>query len=167
MATRSVLVKRPPHTVWALLSDRDRYADWVVGARDSRPLAGEWPAVGSSLRYELRLGPLRLSGRTVVRSSDPPRALELEARRGRLGTARIAVEVRPWGEDSLVILDEHPLTGPGGRMHSVLDELLLQLRHRRMLRLLARCAERYPAPPPAPAPPKEPGTGGSEEAERG
>ncbi|WP_165989852.1 SRPBCC family protein [Streptomyces sp. YIM 98790] len=165
MATRTILVKRPPRAVWALLSDRNRYADWVIGARDSRPLEGDWPEVGASLQYVLKIGPWRLSGRTLVRHSEPPRLLELEAQRGRLGSARIALEVRPWGDASLVILDEHPLTGPGGRMHSPLDEALLQLRHRRMLRLLARAAERYPEPDDPPAGGGDPPP--SEQTERG
>ncbi|MEO3749358.1 SRPBCC family protein [Streptomyces sp. B6B3] len=150
MAVRPVLIRRPPAAVWAVLADGDRYADWVVGTHDSRPLEGDWPSVGATLRYVVRVGPWRLGGETVVRVNEPGRRLELEAHSGRLGTARIAIEIRPWGDDALVIVDEHPLRGPGGRMHNRSSEALLQLRHRRMLRQLARVVEgdeasRHPA----------------------
>ncbi len=141
MAVRPILIRRPPEAVWAVLGNGHRYAEWVVGTHDSRPLDGDWPAVGSALRYVVRVGPWRLSGQTVVRVNEPGRRLELEAHSGRLGTARIAIEIRPWGDDTLVIVDEHPLAGPGGRLHNRGSEALLQLRHRRMLRQLARVVE--------------------------
>ena len=82
----------------------------------SRPLDDRWPAEGSAIRYTAGAGPLRFSGRTVVRRCEPGKLLELEAQSRPLGSARIAIDVRPWGENTLVIIDEHPLTGPGGRI---------------------------------------------------
>ncbi|KKD02324.1 polyketide cyclase, partial [Streptomyces sp. WM6386] len=41
----------------------------------------------------------------------------------------------------LVIVDEHPLQGEGGRLHNVGFEALIQLRHRTMLARLARLCE--------------------------
>ncbi len=67
--------------------------------------------------------------------------LEIEAKAGRLGTGRISVELRPWGEQCLVIVDEHPLRGPGGLMHNVGVEALIQIRHRAMLARLAHLCE--------------------------
>lgn len=55
--------------------------------------------------------------------------------------ARIAVELRPWGEQCLVIVDEHPLRGPGGLVHNVGVEALIQVRHRAMLARLAKLCE--------------------------
>ncbi|WP_326595514.1 SRPBCC family protein [Streptomyces sp. NBC_01803] len=141
MAIRSVLIRRPPDAVWAVLRDGRRYADWVVGTHASEPLDDAWPAVGAAIEYTVKAGPRQLSGRTVVRAHEPGRRLELEAKSGLLGTARIAIEVRPWGEETLVILDEHPLTGAGGKLHNMASDTLLQLRHRRMLRKLARVVE--------------------------
>ncbi|MBB0244297.1 SRPBCC family protein [Streptomyces alkaliphilus] len=146
MAVRPVLIRRSPAVVWKVLSDCRRYADWVVGTREARPSHGDWPEPGSALRYEVGVGPWRLPGRTVVRVCEPRRRLELEAEAGRLGTARIALELRPWGPDTLVIVDEHPLTGPGGRLHNALSEALLQQRHRRMLRNLASVVEAAGSP---------------------
>jgi uncharacterized protein YndB with AHSA1/START domain len=141
MAVHHQLIRRPPEAVWSVLRDRDRYCDWVVGTADSEPAEGEWPEVGSALRYSVRIGPWTLHGRTVVRRHEPPRTLELEAESGKLGTARIAVDVRPWGEDTLVIVDEHPLTGTGGTLHNTAFDALLVVRHRRMLSRLAAVVE--------------------------
>ncbi|MGK5532978.1 SRPBCC family protein [Streptomyces sp. URMC 129] len=141
MAIRPVLIRRPPEAVWAVLRDGHRYADWVVGTHASEPLDGDWPAVGSAIKYTVKAGPWHAGGRTVVRAHEPGTRLELEAQSGVLGSARISIEVRPWGEDTLVVVDEHPLTGPGGKLHNMASDALLQLRHRRMLRKLARVVE--------------------------
>ncbi|MFC8920900.1 SRPBCC family protein [Streptomyces sp. NPDC047821] len=141
MAVRHQLIQRPPEAVWAVLSDPSRYSDWVVGTSSSRPKEGDWPKTGSALEYTVRLGPYTAAGETVVRLCEPPRCLELEAKSEPLGTARIAIEVRPWGEESLVIVDEHPLRGPGGLLHNTVIDAALQLRHRAMLRRLADVVE--------------------------
>lgn len=63
------------------------------------------------------------------------------------------MEVRPWGKDTLVILDEHPLRGAGGALHNGLLDAAQQIRHRAMLGRLARLCEGTDAPdrrtPPA------------------
>ncbi|GGN34639.1 polyketide cyclase [Streptomyces kronopolitis] len=144
MAVRNQLIKRAPEAVWAVLADGTRYAEWVVGTDESRPDQGSWPEVGSTIAYTVRLGPWTLHGHTTVRRCDPPRELELEVDSGSLGTARIAIDVRPWGADSLVVVDEHPLTGPGGALHNAALDVLLQLRHRSMLSRLAKVIEDLP-----------------------
>ncbi|MEU4875996.1 SRPBCC family protein [Streptomyces sp. NPDC021608] len=141
MAVRHRLIKVSPRTVWAVLSDGSRYADWVVGTSSSEPVRGRWPQVGAAIAYEVRLGPLRLTNETVVRHCEEGSELELEAHAGVLGTARIAIELRPWGEHCLVIVDEHPLQGAGGRLHNAGAEALIQLRHRAMLARLAGVCE--------------------------
>jgi uncharacterized protein YndB with AHSA1/START domain len=141
MAVRHQLIKRPPEAVWAVLEDASRYSDWVVGTSSSRRKSGDWPKTGSTLEYTVRLGPWTADGETVVRLYDPPGRLELEAKSGALGTARIAIEVRPWGDETLVVVDEHPLRGPGGLLHNTVIDALLQVRHRAMLRRLADVIE--------------------------
>ncbi|GAB7029280.1 SRPBCC family protein [Streptomyces sp. NPDC021749] len=141
MALRHQLIKAGPEAVWAVLADGSRYQDWVVGTVHSHPKDDRWPRLGAALEYTFRVGPWELDGQTIVRCSEPPRRLELEIDSGRLGTARIALELRPWGEHTVVIADEHPLTGPSGRLHNAGVDMLLQLRHRRMLGNLARVAE--------------------------
>ena len=142
MAVRHALVRRAPEAVWSVLSDGRQYATWVVGTAQTREADSDWPQVGSEIHYAVRLGPVTLRNRTVVRICEPPSRLELEAVAGPLGTARIAIQVKPWGAgETLVIVDEHPLRGPGSRMHIAPVDLLIQLRHRRMLSRLAEVVE--------------------------
>ncbi|MFF9472149.1 SRPBCC family protein [Streptomyces roseolus] len=141
MAVRHRLVHATPHQVWDVLADATRYADWVVGTSESRPARGQWPALDSALEYTVALGPWTVSGTTVVRRVEAPRELELEVDSGPVGTARVAIEVRPWGEESLVIVDEHPLRGMGGALHNAAVDALIQLRHRNMLKRLAAVVE--------------------------
>ncbi|MET9374130.1 SRPBCC family protein [Streptomyces sp. NPDC003035] len=141
MAVRHQLIRRSPEDVWAVLADPSRYSEWVVGTSDSEPLDGDWPQVGSRLRYTVRLGPWSGHGETIVRRCEPGAELELEAVAQGIGTARIALVVSPWGEETLVICDEHPLRGLGGRWHNTLSDSLIELRHRGMLARLARTVE--------------------------
>ncbi|MGY6026341.1 SRPBCC family protein [Streptomyces spinosirectus] len=143
MAVRHRLIKVSPQTVWSVLADGSRYAEWVVGTSGSEPVRGQWPQVGSAIGYSVPLGPLRLTNETVVRYCEEGSELGLEAQAGALGTARIAIELRPWGEHCLVVVDEHPLQGAGASplLHNVGMEALIQIRHRAMLARLARVCE--------------------------
>jgi hypothetical protein len=141
VAVRHRLIKVAPRTVWAVLADGSRYAEWVVGTSTSQPVRGHWPEVGAAIAYEIRLGPLSLGNETVVRRCEEGTVLELEARAGVLGTARIALELRPWGEHCLVLVDEHPLQGAGGVLHNAGVEALIQVRHRAMLARLDKVCQ--------------------------
>ncbi|MFD8205963.1 SRPBCC family protein [Streptomyces sp. NPDC059695] len=142
MAVRHQLIRRPPQVVWTVLADPDAYSEWVVGPSESAPLDDDWPAVGARLRYTVRMGLWSFHGVTTVRHVEPGRELELEASFKALGTARIFLQLRPWGQDTLVVCDEHPLRGVGGTLHNPATEALLQLRHRGMLARLADVSER-------------------------
>ncbi|MFB7395204.1 SRPBCC family protein [Streptomyces sp. NPDC056191] len=115
-----------------------------MGTSDSLPLDDAWPAPGSRLRYTIRLGLWAAEGVTTVRHQETGRELELEASLKPFGTARIFLQLRPWGEETLVVCDEHPLRGLGGTLHNSLSEAVLQLRHRSMLARLATLVERRP-----------------------
>lgn len=141
MAVRQQLIRRPPEDVWAVLEDQNKYEDWVVGTSHTEPAVGEWPEVGAELTYTVHLGPRDFAGHTIVRRCERPRILELEALSGPLGSARIALDVRPWGDQTLLIIDEHPLRGPGWGLHNAVVDAVLQLRHRIMLHRLARVVE--------------------------
>ncbi|MGW8885891.1 SRPBCC family protein [Streptomyces sp. NPDC055749] len=144
MAVRHRLIESTVEDVWAVLTDATRYGDWVVGTSKSLPDEGVWPQVGSSITYTIQLGPWSAAGSTVVRRCEAPGVLELEVDSGRLGTARIALKVRPWGENALVTIDEHPLRGPAGKLHNTAVDALIQLRHRSMLARLADTVENAP-----------------------
>ncbi|MFF3493227.1 SRPBCC family protein [Streptomyces sp. NPDC002795] len=149
MAVRNRLVRKPPAAVWAVLADGSRYGEWVVGTDSSRQEGEAWPELGATLEYTVRVGPWTGTGKTTVRDVGPPRRIELEADSGPLGSARIAIEVRPWGDQTLVIINEHPLRGPGAALHNAAFDVILQLRHRRMLARLADVVERTQRQTPA------------------
>jgi hypothetical protein len=146
MAVLNVLVDRDPKQVWSVLSDGWAYSDWVVGTQHIRDVDPDWPAQGSQIRYVVGVGRWTVEDVTTVRLVDPERRLELEVNAGRLGSARVSIALLPWGEEcTVVIIDEHPLTGPGARWHSLVVELLLGFRNRRMVRSLARVVrDRHP-----------------------
>ncbi|WAX76950.1 SRPBCC family protein [Streptomyces sp. KMM 9044] len=148
MVERHRLIERPPADVWAVLADGTRYADWVVGTSGTRPDAGVRPHAGSSIVYTVHLAPWSVAGSTVVRRCEAPFILEREADSGWLGTARTALEVRPWGENTLVTINEHPLRGPGGVLHNTVVDAPIQPRHRTMLARLADAVEHSPRKPP-------------------
>ncbi|MFD3537473.1 SRPBCC family protein [Streptomyces sp. NPDC058664] len=141
MAVRHRLIHATPRQVWDVLADGSRYADWVVGTSDSHVTRGRWPELGSALEYTVRIGPWTASGTTVVRRINAPDELQLEVDSGPVGTARVSIEVLSWGQECLVIVDEHPLRGIGGALHNVAVDALIQLRHRDMLRRLANVVE--------------------------
>lgn len=145
MAVRHQLIHRSPRTTWAVLADPELYGEWVVGPSGSTPLDHLWPAPGSRLRYTVRLGPWSLEGITTVRHRETGKELELEASFKSVGTARIFLQLRPWGEETLIVCDEHPLRGVGGVLHNPVSEAALQLRHRGMLARLAKLVEQQPA----------------------
>lgn len=141
MAVRHQLIHSSPEAVWAVLADASRYGEWVVGPARTSQKDGRWPETGARLEFVVEIGRWSRRGETVVRRSEPPHILELEASGGWMGTARIALELRPWGEETLVICDEHPLRGVSGHLHNTLVDVVLQLRHRGMLKRLARVVE--------------------------
>lgn len=144
MAVLNVLIDRGPRQVWAVLSEGRAYAEWVAGTQRIRDVDPDWPEPGARIHYSAGVGRVTFDDVTTVRLMEPGRRLELEAQAGRLGSARISIELLPWGEDrTVVIMDEHPLTGPGARWHSVPLDTALRLRNRRMMRSLAEVVRRH------------------------
>lgn len=135
----NVLIERSPEQVWQVLSDGWAYAEWVAGTRNIHHVDDHWPEPGAQISFSFGVGRLTIDDVTTVRLMEPCRRLELEAYAGRLGSARISIELLRWGQDrTVVIIDEHPLTGLGARWHSFPVEAALRLRNRRMVGSLAR-----------------------------
>lgn len=141
MAKRQRLIQAGPAAIWDVLSDAERYAEWVVGTRRVTRADADWPNEGARMEYTLGVGPLTFHDTCVVRICERPRRLELEALARPFGSARIAIELIPWGADCVVVVDEHPLRGLGARLHGPPAEAAIHLRNRRMLANLAREAE--------------------------
>ncbi len=142
MTRNQRLILSPPTQVWGLLADGYRYGQWVTGTRRVLAADPQWPDVGARLRVRLGLGPLALDDTCVVRICEPPQRLELEAKADPFGAARIAMNLIPWGDNTLFILDWHPLRGPGTRMHGLPVNYLVAVRNGIMLTKLARIAVR-------------------------
>lgn len=85
----------PPDRVFAVLSDPDSYADWVVGSHSVRDADPAWPAVGSRFHHRVGLGPLTVNDHTEVLRVDPPHRLVLRARARPLGTATVELVLEP------------------------------------------------------------------------
>ena len=130
-----------PTQVWAVLSDGYRYKDWVKGTKEIRSVEPGWPAVGTALHYSAGIGPVTHDDKTTVRSSDPPRFLELEAHAWPLGTARIAITLEPDGTGTKVTMNEHPYRGVARLLHTPLSALGLAARGKVMLKDLRKLAE--------------------------
>lgn len=148
VAVLNVLIDRDPKQVWEVLSDGRAYADWVVGTQRISEVDLDWPAEGSRLRYTVGVGRWTVEDVTTVRLVEAEHRLELEANAGWVGSARVSISLLPWGKNrTLVIIDEHPLTGLGARLHTTVVDVLLGFRNRRMMRALAQVVhQRHPYP---------------------
>ncbi|QKZ23513.1 SRPBCC family protein [Streptomyces chartreusis] len=142
MARNRRLILSSPSEVWNLLSDGSRYGEWVTGTQEVLAVDPDWPDVGARLRVRVGMGRLTLDDTVVVRISEPRRRLELEARAEPFGAARIAMQLIPWGEHTLFVIDWHPLRGPGTRMHGLPVDYVVAIRNGMMLTKLARIAVR-------------------------
>ncbi len=140
MARNRRLILSPPPVVWGLLADGYRYGEWVTGTKEVIEADPHWPAVGAALKVRIGVGPLTRDDTSVVRICEPGRRLELEAKADPFGAARIAMNLVPWGEHTLFVLDWHPLRGPGTRMHGLPVDYLVKVRNGMMLTKLARIA---------------------------
>jgi carbon monoxide dehydrogenase subunit G len=145
VAVLNLLIDSPKDAVWDVLRDGWTYARWVAGTQTIREVDDAWPAVGSKVHFTAGIGPLKFDDVTYVRNLGDDR-LELQAHAGSFGSARVSIRLMDWGEGkTLVIIDEHPLTGPPARFHNAFVELLLRLRNRRMAASLKGVVEGDPA----------------------
>ncbi|MFF4168208.1 SRPBCC family protein [Streptomyces sp. NPDC001741] len=142
MARNRRLILSSPPEIWRLLSDGRRYGEWVTGTQQVLAVDPHWPDVGARLKVRVGAGPVTLDDTCVVRISEPGHRLQLEAKAGPCGAARIAMTLTPWAEHTLFTLDWHPLRGPGTRMHGLPVDYLVAVRNGMMLTKLARIAVR-------------------------
>lgn len=140
VALHNILVHAHPKAVWDVPSDPYSYDRWVIETGKIVHADPDWPAVGSSFRFEAGFGPLRFRSQTAVRDSEEPGRLELEADVWPLG-ARVAIEIKPWGSNSLVVLEEHWIRGPYFLLANPLFHLALNIRNRFMVKGLAEAAQ--------------------------
>ncbi|WP_315099131.1 SRPBCC family protein, partial [uncultured Cellulomonas sp.] len=113
MATVTRDLRCPPHAVLDVLADGWSYATWVVGTARIRAVDLGWPAPGARIAHSVGLWPALLDDVTVVRSWDPERGIDLQARGWPAGEARVQIEVRPRPGGCTVAISEDAVRGPG------------------------------------------------------
>jgi uncharacterized protein YndB with AHSA1/START domain len=106
MARNQRLIPAPPERVFAVLSNPESYAYWVVGSDIIRDADAGWPAVGTRFHHRVGWGPLKVNDDTEVIACDPPRRLELHAKARPLGTASVVLELEPQDGGTLVTMTE-------------------------------------------------------------
>jgi NAD(P)-dependent dehydrogenase (short-subunit alcohol dehydrogenase family)/uncharacterized protein YndB with AHSA1/START domain len=142
MARNRVHIRATPEEVFAVLSDAQRYPEWVVGAAGIRDQDEEFPAVGSRFHHKVGSWPIGLKDHTEVLESEPPRRLALKAKARPLGTATIELELRESKAGTEVLMEEVP----GDRLTSLVAgnpvaDQLLRVRNAEALARLKRIVE--------------------------
>jgi NAD(P)-dependent dehydrogenase (short-subunit alcohol dehydrogenase family)/uncharacterized protein YndB with AHSA1/START domain len=145
MARNRVHIRATPEEVFAVLSDAERYPEWVVGAAGIRDQDEEFPAVGSRFHHKVGSWPVGLKDYTEVLESDPPRRLALKAKARPLGTATIELELRESEAGTEVMMEEVP----GDRLTSLVAgnpvaDQVLRVRNAEALARLKRIVEGTP-----------------------
>jgi hypothetical protein len=136
VATNLRLVPYTQDQVFAVLSDPERYAGWVVGATKTRTIDPEWPQPGSRFAHRQGAGPLHIEDITVVRELDAaPNRIVLEAKIRPLLTAQVTLTLDSLSRGTLVTMEEVPTGGPVSRLGRLLEGPL-HVRNRRALRRL-------------------------------
>jgi NAD(P)-dependent dehydrogenase (short-subunit alcohol dehydrogenase family)/uncharacterized protein YndB with AHSA1/START domain len=145
VARNRVHIQASPEEVFAVLSDAERYPEWVVGAAGIRDQDEDFPAVGSRFHHKVGSWPIGLKDHTEVLESDPPRRLALKAKARPLGTATIEIELRESEAGTEVLMEE----GPGDRFTSLVAgnpvaDQVLRVRNAEALARLKRVVEGTP-----------------------
>lgn len=144
MARNEAIVQATPDEVFAVLADGWAYVDWVVGCQKIRSVDPGFPAVGKAFHHRVGLvGPVSLPDNSEVLVCEPGRKLVLQARARPMGTARVALELEPFGQGTRIIMDETA----GDRLTrftslNPLVEPLVKLRNVESLRRLKVLAEK-------------------------
>jgi NAD(P)-dependent dehydrogenase (short-subunit alcohol dehydrogenase family)/uncharacterized protein YndB with AHSA1/START domain len=145
VARNRVHIHASPEEVFAVLSDPERYPEWVVGAAGIRDQDEEFPAVGSRFHHKVGSWPVGLKDYTEVLESDPPRRLALKAKARPLGTATIELDLRESEAGTEVLMEEVP----GDRLTSLVAgnpvaDQVLRVRNAEALARLKRIVEGAP-----------------------
>lgn len=130
-----------PQDVFEVLGDGWLYPSWVVGASRMRDVDSGWPLPASELHHSFGVWPMLINDKTVVERCDPPRSITLRARGWPVGEARVTIEIRPKGEDSLVRIQEEPTAGPARFVPRPVMNAVMRWRNAETLHRLAYLSE--------------------------
>jgi NAD(P)-dependent dehydrogenase (short-subunit alcohol dehydrogenase family)/uncharacterized protein YndB with AHSA1/START domain len=145
MARNRVHIDAAPEEVFAVLSDPDRYPEWVVGAAGIRDHDEEFPEVGSRFHHKVGSWPIGLNDHTEVVEVEPPNRLVLKAKARPLGTATIAIDLSESAGGTELLMEERP----GDRLTSLVAgnpvaDTALRMRNAEALARLKRLVEGAP-----------------------
>ncbi|MCU1594569.1 MAG: hypothetical protein JWO12_1961 [Frankiales bacterium] len=124
--------------VFAVLSDGETYAYWVVGTRKIREVTPGWPAPGSAIHYTVGHLPLRKDDRTMSVECERPRRLKLEAHAWPIGSLHIELRVAPSPSGCTVTIKEGPKKGLLKTIDNPLIDLAIKARNVETLRRLEK-----------------------------
>ena len=144
MALNEIHIDAPPERVFAVLADWRSYGDWVVGSRHMRGADPGFPAAGTRFHHTVGWGPLNLNDHTTVLEVDQPRRLVLKAKARPLGTAVVALEMKPEAGGTRVSMREDPGDAATAFVFNPLTHLLVRGRNTESLQRLKRLVEERP-----------------------
>lgn len=148
MARNVRLMACSPEDVFRVLDDGWLFPSWVVGASRMRDVADAWPAVGSRLHHSFGVWPLLIDDATEVLERAYPRRFVLRAKGWPMGEAKVVLELKRHGRQTLVRIQEEAIAGPGSWIPAPLLDVPLRWRNAETLHRLAYLAEGM-APRPA------------------
>jgi hypothetical protein len=128
--------------VFAVLDDAYAYPRWVVGARRVRRVDPDWPAVGSKFHHAVGTAAGELHDSSKVLERQPPDRIVLEVRFRPTGVAKVEIDVKRDGDDSIVTLIESPTCGPVSHLPRYITDPLLFVRNALALQRLRHEVER-------------------------
>jgi NAD(P)-dependent dehydrogenase (short-subunit alcohol dehydrogenase family)/uncharacterized protein YndB with AHSA1/START domain len=145
MARNRVHIDATPEKVFAVLSDPERYLEWVVGAAGLRDADAEFPAVGSRFHHKVGSWPVGLKDHTEVMEVEAPKRIVLKAKARPLGTATIAIDLEESAGGTELAMEEVP----GDRLTSLVAgnpvaDQALRVRNAEALSRLKRLVEGTP-----------------------
>jgi hypothetical protein len=135
------VLKCRPEDVFRVFEDGWLFPSWVVGASRMRDVGEDWPRTGATLRHSFGVWPVLIDDTTTVLEWDPPRRFVLQARGWPVGEARVTIDVKPRGHDTLVRIQEEAVRGPGSLIPAPIVDLPLLWRNAETLHRLAYLAE--------------------------
>jgi polyketide cyclase/dehydrase/lipid transport protein len=141
VARNEAFIAAPPDRVYEVLSDPDRYGDWVVGSREIRSADTGWPAIGTSFEHASGPPVLGAVDDTTVVDTLAPVMLELHAQVRPYPGARVTLYLLPDGEGTRVVMIEDPANPALNLLIGPLGHGLIKLRNVESLRRLKDIAE--------------------------
>lgn len=144
------VLKCRPEDVFRVFDDGWLFPSWVVGASRMRDVGEDWPRVGATLRHSFGVWPVLIDDTTTVLEYEANRRFVVQARGWPMGEARVTIDVKPRGEDTVVRIQEEAVAGPGALIPAPLLDVPLSWRNTETLHRLAYLAEGMAARPDGP-----------------